>query len=64
MDRIVKRNGQVVPYNMVTAQLPENSKFYGWLTGMGGDVRILKPKKSALAYRDYLKSLAKEYKGL
>lgn len=49
---------------MVTAQLPENSKFYGWLTGMGGDVRILKPKKSALAYRDYLKSLAKEYKGL
>ena len=49
---------------MVTAQLPENSKFYGWLTGMGGDVRILKPKKSALAYRDYLKSLAKDYKGL
>ena len=48
----------------VTAQLPENSKFYGWLTGMGGDVRILKPKKSAAAYRDYLKSLAKEYKGL
>lgn len=49
---------------MVTVQLPENSKFYGWLTGMGGDVRILKPKKSALAYRDYLKSLAKEYKGV
>ena len=56
----IKENGDL----MVTAQLPENSKFYGWLTGMGGDVRILKPKKSALAYRDYLKSLAKEYKGL
>ena len=48
----------------VTAELPENAKFYGWLTGMDGSVRILKPKKSALAYRDYLKSLAKEYKGL
>lgn len=39
-------------------------KFYGWLTGMGGSVRILKPKKSVAAYRDYLKSLAKDYKGL
>lgn len=48
----------------VTAELPENAKFYGWLTGMGGSIRILKPKKSAAAYRDYLKSLAKEYKGL
>ena len=48
----------------VTAELPENAKFYGWLTGMDGSVRILKPKKSALAYRDYLKSLAKDYKGL
>ena len=48
----------------VTVELPENGKFYGWLTGMGGSVRILKPKKSAAAYRDYLKSLAKDYKGL
>ena len=48
----------------VTAELPENGKFYGWLTGMGGSVRILKPKKSVAAYRDYLKSLAKDYKGL
>lgn len=48
----------------VTAELPENGKFYGWLTGMGGSVRILKPKKSAAAYRDYLKLLAKDYKGL
>lgn len=48
----------------VTAELPENAKFYGWLTGMAGSVRIVKPKKSALGYRDYLKSLAKEYKGL
>ena len=56
----IKDNGDMT----VTVQLPENSRFYGWLAGMGTDVRILKPKKSALAYRDYLKSLAKEYKGL
>ena len=56
----VKDSGDIT----VTAQLPENAKFYGWLTSMEGSVRILKPKKSALAYRDYLKSLAKDYKGL
>ena len=39
-------------------------KFYGWLTMMGKDVRILKPKKAAASYRDYLKSLVKEYKGI
>ncbi len=55
-----KENGSFT----VTAELPENSRFYGWLVSMGKDVRILKPKKSAQAYRDYLKSLAKEYKGI
>lgn len=55
-----KENGSFT----VTAELPENSSFYGWLVSMGKDVRILKPKKSAQAYRDYLKSLAKEYKGI
>ena len=29
---------------------------------MGKDVHILKPKKTAASYRDYLKTLAKEYK--
>ena len=31
---------------------------------MGKDVHILKPKKTAASYRDYLKTLAKEYKGV
>ena len=39
-------------------------KFYGWLAMMGKDVHILKPKKAAASYRDYLKTLAKEYKGV
>lgn len=39
-------------------------QFFGWLTAMGTDVKIQKPKKTAQAYRDYLKTLAKEYKGL
>lgn len=38
--------------------------FFGWLTAMGQDVHIVKPKKTASAYRDYLKILAKDYKGL
>ena len=38
--------------------------FYGWLTSMNGDVHVSKPKKAAAAYRDFLKSLAKEYKGI
>ncbi len=48
----------------VTAPLTAGPKFYGWLAMMGKDVHILKPKKAAASYRDYLKSLAKDYKGI
>ena len=50
----------------MTVNLPSMAgpEFFGWLTSMGKDVYILKPKKTAAAYRDYLKSLAKEYKGI
>ena len=50
----------------MTVNLPSiaGPEFFGWLTSMGKDVYILKPKKTAAAYRDYLKSLAKEYKGI
>ncbi|MDO4276070.1 MAG: WYL domain-containing protein [Eubacteriales bacterium] len=51
-------------YFTVTATVTKNPLFYGWLTSMGRDVHILKPKKAALNYREYLKSLAKEYKGI
>lgn len=48
----------------VVAELLEDRNFYGWMTAMGEDVHILKPKKAAQAYRDYLKTLAKGYKGV
>lgn len=51
-------------YFSVTVQVTESPEFYGWLTAMGRDVRICKPKKAAQAYREYLKGLAKEYKGI
>ena len=53
-----KENGEYV----VTTALLEDKNFYGWLTAMGRDVHLLKPKKAAQAYREYLKMLAKEYK--
>lgn len=50
----------------ISVTLPQISgpQFFGWLTFMGRDVTIVKPKKTAAAYRDYLKLLAKEYKGI
>lgn len=48
-------------FTVITGQL-NDAQFFGWLTAMGKDVHIVKPKKAAQAYRDYLKSLAKEYK--
>lgn len=48
----------------VILKVKEGPEFYGWLTAMGKSVRIQKPKKSAQAYREYLKELAREYKGI
>ena len=31
---------------------------------LGRNVHILKPKKVAVAYRDYLKNIARDYKGI
>lgn len=51
-------------YISVTVPQISGPQFFGWLTAMGRDVTIVKPKKTAAAYRDYLKLLAKEYKGI
>ena len=48
----------------VVVQTEPDEKFYGWLTSMGRTVHIVKPKKVAIAYRDYLKSIARDYKGI
>ena len=51
-------------YLTVTVPRIQGPEFFGWLTVMGKDVRIVKPRKTAAAYRDYLKILAREYKGV
>ena len=47
---------------VVTANAPDTPIFYGWLTAMGVDVRLIKPKKMVQSYREYLKTLSREYK--
>ena len=47
---------------VAAVQVEETPEFYGWLTGMGRDVLLMKPKKAVQAYRDYLKGILKEYK--
>lgn len=61
-DAEYKEKGQ--GFFTVTTQLLDGAQFYGWLTAMGEKIHILKPKKAAQTYRDYLKTLAKEYKGV
>lgn len=51
-------------YFTVAVGISEGPQFYGWLTSMGSKVHILKPKKTAQGYREYLKGIAKEYKGV
>ena len=51
-------------YFLVTVPQSSDVQFFGWLTAMGKAVYIVKPKKVAAAYRDYLKTLVKEYKGI
>lgn len=51
-------------YFTVTTGLLEGPEFYGWLCFMGKGVHILKPKRAAQSYREYLKTLAREYKGI
>lgn len=48
----------------VTVEVAIDKAFFGWMASMGRNVHILKPKKVAVAYRDYLKNIAKDYKGI
>lgn len=48
---------------LVTAPLMEGTDFYGWLCSLGREIHIVKPKKAARNYREYLKMIAREYKG-
>lgn len=51
-------------YIQVTSMILSDAQFFGWLTAMGTSVKVVKPKKVGQAYRDYLKTLAREYKGI
>lgn len=46
----------------VIIQTQPDRKFYGWLASMGRSIRIVKPKKVAATYREFLKNIAKDYK--
>lgn len=46
----------------VIIQVQLDRRFYGWLASMGRSIRIVKPKKVAAAYKEYLKNIAKDYK--
>lgn len=66
---VLKALGKKVPYKSkgedcftVVIQTEPDRKFYGWLASMGRSVHILKPKKVVASYREYLKSIAKDYK--
>ncbi|MDO5337066.1 MAG: hypothetical protein Q4E89_06350 [Eubacteriales bacterium] len=49
---------------VVSVDIVPGSSFYGWLTSVGTDIHIQKPRKEAIAYRDYLKTIIKDYKNL
>lgn len=51
-------NGQLV----VHIQVIISEQFFGWLTGLGKDVIILSPQKTAWEYREYLEDILKRYK--
>ncbi|MBQ7833201.1 MAG: WYL domain-containing protein [Lachnospiraceae bacterium] len=50
--------------NLFTARInvAVSQQFYGWLTGLGSDVRIVSPESVADDYKNYLKTLLNGYK--
>lgn len=46
----------------VRVDVAVNEPFFGWISGLGSGVKILKPKAVAEDYRDFLKKLLKQYK--
>ena len=48
--------------SVAVVPLRDDKVFFGWITAMGEDIQILKPRKVSQAYREYLKQLARRYK--
>lgn len=49
--------------SIVTVEVVVDKAFW-MVDSMGRNVHILKPKKSSRYHRDYLKNIAKDYKGI
>ena len=49
---------------LITGKARIDQDFYGWLTTLGNRGKLLKPGKEAMAYREYLKGIVKEYRGM
>ena len=47
---------------LISVNAPDTPAFYGWLTAMGTEVHLIKPRKMIQSFREYLKTLAREYK--
>ena len=47
---------------LVRSEIFVSNQFYGWLTGLGGDVKINSPESCIKEYTDYLKGILKGYK--
>ena len=47
-----------------TVEAAENRAFFGWMTAWGDHIRLVRPKKTVQNYREYLKSLCREYKSV
>ena len=47
---------------LIAVSAPDSPAFYGWLTAMGTQVHLVKPRKMTQTFREYLKTLAREYK--
>ena len=67
VDIIIDRFGetaQIMPAGdggaTAVARVRKSEQFFGWVAGMGGTIRIAKPKKLREEYHDYLRSLIEE----
>ncbi len=40
-----------------------SKQFFGWLTGLGGQIQLLKPEEVACEYKNYLLEIIDQYKG-
>ncbi len=47
---------------ILTVEHRVDMALYGWLTAMGKQAKLIKPKKVSSAFRDHLKNVLKEYK--